>query len=67
MVLTVLAFTFVLILHVYILLAWVSVCLSDSLFVFKIKIAEPIGPKFCVGPWEGLWMLRISKSCLQKI
>ena len=32
--------------YVYTLLVWVSVCL----YPINVKTAEPIRPKFCVGP-----------------
>jgi len=34
--------------HLYINLACLSVCLYPN--PIKVKAAEPIGPKFCVGP-----------------
>ena len=34
----------------YTLLAFLSVCLSVSLYPINLKTAGPIGPKYCVGP-----------------
>ena len=52
--------------YIYIYFA-LSVCLSP----INVKTAEPIGPKFCVGPHmtgqrEDLWRLKIFKISLQQ-
>ena len=36
--------------HLYINLAYLSVCLFVCLYPINVKTAEPIGSKFCVGP-----------------
>ena len=35
---------------IYILCLSGSVCLSDRMYPINLKMAKPIGPKFCVGP-----------------
>ena len=59
---------FTLILCIYTLLVRVSVCLFVS--QINVKTAEPIGPNFFVGPRVtpgiGLWMIVLSKICLQQ-
>ena len=47
------------------LLVCLGVCLFVRLYLIKIKTAEPIGPKFFVGPHvdprEGFCMIKFSK------
>ena len=37
--------------YIYTLLVCLSVLVSVRLYPINVKTAEPIGPKFCVGPY----------------
>ena len=51
---------------------WYFTRLSVCLYPKNVKAAEPIRPKFCVGPHvalgkdKGLWMIKILNICLQQ-